>query len=264
MKGKNRFTIAHPKKWHKIVICVFCLLISFASGFGIGRINTVKESTFYELGDYCESLLSKNKQYEEQLSKYETTEAPTPLKTVNTVSPEINELSYNFIDVNEFSDYLTDGIYRCGSDFEQGDYYIISLYGAAPQYKVLDNPNDFVYSYQKIIYKLSPKTGQYVNIPHGAILVPVSSIDENNWNKYGVFLVGKDLPAGEYKLERITDTYNSPLYSIGSISGAYQISNNHPADSSSDCNGYVENQTYIALKNGQYLTINNIHLTLVE
>lgn len=57
--------------WKKKLILSGCFIAVFFAGFGIGKINTVNESTFYELGDYCESLLSKNKQYEEQISKYE-------------------------------------------------------------------------------------------------------------------------------------------------------------------------------------------------
>lgn len=254
------------KPWQIKVILVACFAATFFAGFGCGQINTVSKETFYKVADYTEELIAENAKYAERLAQYEPTETPT--ETVDSSSfsvvPNVTEISYEFINASYFAGCLNDGTFRCGTDFEPGDYYVMALFSGASDYNVSSDPNDFSWSNYKTIYKISPKDGQYVKLTYNAILVPVNMIDESNWNQYGVFLVGKDIPAGDYKLEPITNQYSSSFINISGIGGACQISDHHPADSSSECYSGIENQTYITVKNGQYVSINNIHMTLVQ
>lgn len=182
----------------------------------------------------------------------ETPVYPTPTNT---------ELSYGFLDHNLFSQYWTGGTLRCGIDFPPGDYYIFSLYGADALYDVVDNPNDFSWSYHRMMRKVHVENGQYVRA-NGSILVSADEVDTNNWVKYGVFLVGKDLPEGDYQVVTITDRYNTEIQHISGVRGAYQINEGSPENDPIDCTPLFDNQHYISLKNGQYLIINNAKLTL--
>lgn len=173
-------------------------------------------------------------------------------------------IEYEFLDHTDFTDYWYDGIFRCGTDFEAGEYYILSLYSAGALYDVSDSPNDFTWSEVRLIRKVVVQDGQYVNVDQDGIMVPADEVDTSDWNKYGVFLVGRDLPAGDYKIETISETYSSDLYGISGISGAYQINdsdvNSNPIDS-----GYLfESQSYITLEDGQYIVIVNARLTNIE
>lgn len=176
--------------------------------------------------------------------------------------PTNTEISYNFIDHKMFENYLTSGVYRCGTDFSEGEYFIISIYGANALYDVCDNPNDFSWSNQRVFRKVSVKKGQYVQISSGGLLISCEEFDYNDLTKYGIFVVGKDLPEGDYKITSITDEYKSELENISGIVGAYQISNDAPENEPEQCYPLFDKQTYISVKDGQYITINNARMVL--
>ncbi len=190
--------------------------------------------------------------------------------TINQPNPSENPeklptiVEYDFIDYTEFSEYWFDGTFRCGTDFLAGDYYVLPLFGAGAMYDVCDSPNDFSWSNYRMLRKITVKEGQYVNVGHGAIMVSADEVDTGNWSKYGVFLVGKDILAGEYKMETISDEYSSALYSITGIDGAYQLNGNDVEETPTESNYLFENQKYITLENGQYIIITNIKLTNVN
>lgn len=178
--------------------------------------------------------------------------------------PTNTEISYGFLDYTKFSSYLTHGTYRCGTDFEPGDYYILSVYGANALFDVSDNPDGFSWTHHRMIRKVSPNKGQYVRLPAGALLIPAQEIDLNDLSKYGIFLVGIDLPEGEYKIVSLEDTYRTEVYNVSGICGAYQIGNGSPFHEFDKCSPLFEKQTYISVKNGQYVCINNAKMILAD
>lgn len=173
-------------------------------------------------------------------------------------------IEYEFLDHTDFTDYWYDGIFRCGTDFEAGEYYILPLYGAGAQYDVSDSPNDFTWSKVRLIRKVVVQEGQYVKVDHDAIMVLSDEVDTSDWNKYGVFLVGRDLPAGDYKIETISNSYESDLASVFGISGAYQINDGDVDGDLLESDRLVESQSYITLEDGQYIVIVNARLTNIE
>jgi len=173
-------------------------------------------------------------------------------------------IQYEFLDYTEFSTYWFDGVFRCGTDFTAGDYYILPLFGAGAMYEVADTPDDFSWTYYRLLRKIHITEGEYVNVAHGAIMVPADEIDVNDWTKYGVFLVGKDISAGEYKMETLTDKYQSNLYGITGISGAYQLNDSNIDEDPVDSNYLFDYQKYITLEDGQYIIITNVKLTNVN
>lgn len=223
-----------------------------------------------------EKLKKENEALKAQLNEYqgvtETQNVPDkkddtvyPTLDPNSPAPTNTELSFEFIDASEFVDCLTNGTYKCGVEFEPGDYYVLSMYGAQANYDANNSPSDFSYSDYRVIHKIRVDKDQYIKL-NKSLLVPAQRIDVNNLKKYGIFLVGKDLPAGEYKLESITDSYHNKSFGVNitGISGAYQICSGSPDGTLIDSSRVSEKQTYISLQNGQYITINNLHLTQVK
>lgn len=190
-------------------------------------------------------------------SSQETTQNTVPDETYPT--PVNTELSYGYLDPALFSESWEYATYRCGSDFPAGEYYIMSITDAAAMYDVSDDPTDFQWSMYQVLRKVTVKDGQYVKIPHGGMMVHANEVDTSNWEKYGVFLVGKDLPEGEYKIETLNDY--CALINTKGTRGAYQICEGSPENIPISCNMLFENQAYITLKNGEYLVINNVKLT---
>lgn len=175
------------------------------------------------------------------------------------------QVSFDFIDQEMFSEYLigdmSGRILRCGSDFEPGDYYIFSLWGANALYGIADNPNDFTYTYERMIRKIHAEKGQYIMLLD-AVLVRAEEIDTNDWKKYGVYHIGKDIPAGEYKIETISDRYSSDSYSIDGIMGTYQIMKGNPENEPIECNSLFFGSTYITVNEGEYIALNNAEMIL--
>lgn len=172
-------------------------------------------------------------------------------------------VEYSFVDYQDFSQYWYRGIFRCGTDFEPGEYYILPLFGAGAMFDVNDNPDDWSWSNNRLFRKISVEKGQYVNVAYGSIMVRASDIDANNWSKYGVFQVGVDLLAGEYKIEKVSTVYKSDLYHVSGIDAEYQI-NSGSVDADPDYCNSVETQRYITLEDGQFIIITNAKLTNVD
>lgn len=194
---------------------------------------------------------------ETDTDNYSTTEYS---KTPATLATRVE---YSFVDYQDFSQFWYNGIFRCGTDFEPGEYYILPLFGAGAEYDVNDNPDDWSWSENRMFRKVSVEKGQYVNVAHGAIMVRASDIDTNNWSKYGIFQVGVDLLAGEYKIEKLGTDYKTDLYGITGIDAVYQI-NPERVDAEPICCNYVETQRYFTLEDGQFVIITNAKLTNVE
>lgn len=260
---KTEFTVATEEKTKKkikllvfIVATVVVLLVAIVIVvFGGNNTNNIEEPD--------ESIFDIEEDYMETGKDSEKNDSDNPILFDN---PELlpTEISYNFIDYNDFSQYWFDGTFRCGTDFEEGDYYILPLFGAGAIYEVVDSPNDFSWTYNRILRKVSVKNGQYVKVSHGGIMVPADEVDTNNWSKYGVFLVGKDIPAGDYKMETISKEYDTALYAISGIDGAYQVCEGSVEKEPIDSDYLFESQEYITLENGQYIIITNIKLTNVS
>ena len=204
--------------------------------------------------------------YSGEHTSQQNTTVPPLEETTNTTEvypiPTNTELSYGFLDRALFSESWEDGIYRCGSDFPAGEYFIMSISDASALFDVANSPDGFSWTRHRVFRKITANVGQYVEILPGGIMVSTKELDMSNMEKYGVFLVGKDLPEGDYKITTITDY--CPLTNTKGVRGAYQISNDSPENTPESCDNLFHNQAYITLKTGQYLTINNAKLTLCD
>ncbi len=188
------------------------------------------------------------------------------VKTSNTdTAPQDATISFGYVDTSEFPDCLTDGTYRCGTDFEPGDYYILSMYGAEAYYDVSDSVGSSTGGDRRIIRAIHAKNGQYIQLQN-ALLIPKADFNPSDWKKYGAFTVGKDLPAGDYKMSSISNEYNNSQYplAISGITAAYQISTGSPLSDPVECELLFDKQTYLSLQEGQIIMINNAYLTKVD
>ena len=213
-----------------------------------------------------EQLKKENEELKQQLANYNVDTDTT--KNTNTSSnsniPKDSTISFEYIDTSEFPDCLSNGVYRCGSDFEPGEFYILSLFADNAEYDISNSPDDFSYSSSRIIRKIQANEGQYVKLDY-ALLVPSTKFDLSNLKKYGIFTVGTDLPAGNYKIVPISNKYSSKYASVTGNLAAYQITSQTPfAEEVIECKRLHEDQTYITLTENQCITINNAYLVLVE
>ena len=172
-------------------------------------------------------------------------------------------LEYDSLDYTQFSQYWYDGVFKCGVDFQPGEYYILPLHSGGNLYSVSDSPNTFpstFYENWQLINKATFREGQFIKIEYCALMVPAEEVDTNNWWKYGVYEVGKDIPAGDYRIESISEEYHSELMHTGST-GAYQICDNSAENKPVVYELILQSQMYVTLKEGQYLGIVNAKLT---
>lgn len=185
-------------------------------------------------------------------------------KNNNNYTSTNTEISYTFVDYSMFSKYWSNGVYKCGADFPEGDYYIMSVFGAEAYYDVADSPNNFTWTDYRMFRKITAKQGQYISLSEGALMVSADEVDTDNLSQYGVFLVGKDIKAGDYLITTLTDEYHTNFGWAQNISGAYQISNESPENKPEYCTPLFDEQTYISVTNGQYIIINNAKMTISE
>ena len=189
--------------------------------------------------------------------------------TADMFVPDNSELlptaiEFEYLDYTEFSEYWFNGVFRCGTDFDAGEYYILPLFGAGAIYDVCDSPNDFTWFNHRLLRKVNVEKGEYVNVASGGIMVPANEVDTKNWTKYGAFLVGKDVLAGDYKMEPVSDEYKSELYWARGVRGAYQLNDNNIDATPITASTLFQSPSYITLENGQYIIITNLRLTNVD
>ena len=224
-----------------------------------------------------EKVVAENEELKAKLSNYNKNETDSQANnsTENINNKSKNDTTNNFsetmefdsIDTSDLQGLLNNGVYKCGVDFEPGDYYIISLCGADAGYSKGDTASDIQFDKHRIIRFLSIDKGEYIQLENTALLVPKDMIDTQNWNNYGVFAVGSDLPAGEYKIQSTTDSYDNEHYDIhlmGNLS-AYEIFDDTPEFGESiKCSFMPNKQEYITLKEGQYIALNHSKLSAVN
>lgn len=151
--------------------------------------------------------------------------------------------------------YYQEGMYKVGSDISSGEYLIVAT-SSIPAYfaltsdssgnfdSLIANDNFVTFTY------ITVSDGQYLKVERAqfvdALSYQPSGADENGYYKEGMYKVGRDIPAGEYKVE---STSNTPCYI------EVRSDSSHTFDSLIH-NENTNSNVYINVSDGQYLTVN--------
>lgn len=148
---------------------------------------------------------------------------------------------------------LGSGEYKVGDDLPAGEYYVkcnsYNLY--------IEVSSDSSGDLDSIIYNLNTEGGVYITVEDGEYLEidggDLYELDkapdrgpENGYYKDGMYKVGEDIPAGEYQVESSKDL----AYIEVSSDSRHQIEGIITNDN-------FENNKYITIEDGQYLTLSN-------
>lgn len=145
------------------------------------------------------------------------------------------------------------GTYKVGEDIPAGEYYVkcnsYNLY--------IEVASDSSGDLESIIYNLNTGSGAYITVEDGEYLEinggDLYELDkapdvgpENGYYEEGMYKVGEDIPAGEYEVEATSGL----AYIEVSSDSRHQIEGIITNDN-------FENNKYITLEDGQYLTLSN-------
>lgn len=152
------------------------------------------------------------------------------------------------------------GMYKIGVDMPAGEY-VLNPSGKSGAYveissdssgnSIIDNDNFDLFCY------VSVKDGEYLTL-QGCSAYEESGVKNlvdfnGGLALMGTYKVGKDLPAGEYKVKLLK----------GSTSGYYEV-NAAPIGSASEIinNGIIEGDAYVTLEDGQYIKLQDCFISL--
>lgn len=185
------------------------------------------------------------------IPKYESNPPQTPTGTVITTRNLENDGVYR------------EGMYAVGTDIEPGEYYIycsdnrscyFAVYkdssGTLSSIIANENINSFAF--------VTVKAGQYLQVKDGNFIESSKAVppkaDPNGFYVAGMYRVGIDIPAGEYKL--VADPGDRSYVAV------YKDSLNKL--SSIVANENFENSYYISVVEGQYLYVTRGAFKLVK
>ena len=157
----------------------------------------------------------------------------------------------------------SEGMYKVGTDIAEGEYFIYCTNSVSCYFEVASDSsgkltsiiaNDNIDTFAFV----AVKTGQYLKVNGGSFVkaadASVPSSDTNGNYGPGMYRVGVDIPAGEYKV-----TCTGDLWCYIEVS-----SDSSGTLSSIVSNDNIETFAYISVEEGQYLTVNNGLFSLVK
>lgn len=144
------------------------------------------------------------------------------------------------------------GTYKVGIDIPAGEYYIkgpgyveVSSDSSGSLDSIIDNDNIGFYAYANVY------DGQYLKLK-GCSAIPSSSANPKYDGLYpsGMYKVGKDIPAGEYKVDALSNMgyYERNSGALGS-------------DNSIIDNDNFSGSTYITINDGEFLKLNDCNIS---
>ncbi len=144
----------------------------------------------------------------------------------------------------------SEGTYKVGTDIPAGEYCIYCTSSVSGYYSVsADSKGDSIIGNENFDYNafVTISDGQYLELSR-SMAIPVSAIDGVSYkidtSKTGMFRVGIDIPAGEYKLLNDSE-----------FGGYYCVYNSSNPDADIVTNDNFEGQAYVTVSDGQYLLL---------
>lgn len=151
------------------------------------------------------------------------------------------------------------GMYKIGTDLEAGEYYL----KGAGYYEVSADSSgtlDSIVCNDNIDHAaiVTVTDGQYFKVTGKIKIYKYGDNPKINTKKSGMFKVGTDLPAGEYKL--VIDKTSKHLEGTG-LGGYYEVSSDSTHNLETIiANDNFEDSTYLTVSDGQYLKLSNCHI----
>ena len=183
-------------------------------------------------------------------------EQTTQTTQIESVEPQATPVVEETVEDN----VIKAGTYKVGSEIEAGTYLVTSDGGLFGSYmeltkdssgqfdSIISNENFDTHTFIEV------KDGEYLKIDDSSMVLvdDTTKISHNGKLEDGMYRVGIDIPAGEYKVIPVE----------GSTFGAYlEVTTNarHNFDGIV-ANESFENPTYITVKDGQYLTLSSCYI----
>ena len=150
--------------------------------------------------------------------------------------------------------WIPEGMYQVGSDIAEGEYFVWATSHFCSVQVSSDSSGSVASTIASDVCEtfmfVSAKSGQYLDVSGGSFvpadIAPVPDVQEDGTYKPGMYRVGIDIPAGEYKV-----TANGNLCYI-------QVTKDSSGLISSYVNTeHVESQAYVTVVNGQYLSVSD-------
>lgn len=237
-------------------------LAAFIAGIVIGRYIVPQNHTQSQTA-FTTHAISTSQNDAEHIDNDPKSESAEVGEIISNNQVNIDaDFSFMFCDANIFHDYLPSGTYKCGVDMDPGKYVIFAYVGDT-NYSVYNELDGSPIEYNSgIMMYVELDKDQYIEIGYGGLMFSPDNLDYNSLKQYGIFLVGTDIPSGEYKISAITDEYQSSLDSITGNISAYSIYDDiksNPIQSE-----YIFSDSYIELTDGQYIAVCNLQFTKVE
>lgn len=169
-------------------------------------------------------------------------------------------LAFKYVDVSLIPNGLETGTYKVGKDIDPGEYIAYGLYSTAQikQFNSLDEQED-TEEIDGLFIDLTLEENQYIEIVSG-IVVPKSTFDMNNLAQYGIYKVGQDIEAGEYKVASISDSYESSYEEVDGALGALEVADDALGGNVLKTVDLYDGQKYVTLEDGQYVRVVDVAL----
>lgn len=177
--------------------------------------------------------------------------------------PNSNGLTNSNNETQTNSNIYGEGMYKVGTDIPEGEYFVYCTNSMFCYFEVASDSsgtltsivaNDNIATFAFV----TVKTGQYLKVSGGKFIkaadASVPGPDANGNYGAGMYRVGTDIPAGEYK---ITCTGNLWCYIEVSSDSSGTLS-------SIVSNDNIDTFAYITVSEGQYLTVNDGLFAKVE
>ena len=171
-----------------------------------------------------------------------------PYKNVNgkrVLGPSNN---YSYVKIPKTINKYTEGMYRAGRDVPEGEYIVFKNNANLGYYEVtLTGNNDDIITNDILEYNgyITLQKGQSISL-QGLDMYPVNHAPDLDMSSAGMFKVGKDIPAGTYKV----------VVNPEKEYGYYEICNDsYNRWDSIESNDYFKGNRFVTVKDGQYLQI---------
>lgn len=221
-------------------ICAFWLIISFA----------------VNLGGKKETSVPINTPVTESVQQEDPSQPEETVQPIETEPESVKEET-----VENASGYKS-GTYKIGVDMPSGEYLITTEDSFMPSY--LELTKDSTGALESIIananfnnrFYITVQDGQYLKFDGIAIPSAEAAPYEAPDGIYsdGTYLVGKDIPAGEYKVKLVENIMNA---------GYFEVAKDSTGNLGSIItNSVISADTYQTIADGQYLKLTNVEISI--